>query len=55
MPEHQEIEWKESWRDEYLKWLCGYANPGAGGRSSLHPGCVLTEPVEHRFLLSDYG
>ena len=26
MPEHQEIEWKESWRDEYLKWLCGYAN-----------------------------
>ena len=26
MPEHQEIEWKESWRDDYLKWLCGYAN-----------------------------
>ena len=26
MPEQQEIEWKESWWDEYLKWLCGYAN-----------------------------
>lgn len=26
MPEHQENEWKESWRDKYLKWLCGYAN-----------------------------
>lgn len=26
MPEHQEIEWKESWRDDYLKWLCDYAN-----------------------------
>ncbi len=26
MPEHQEIEWQESWRDDYLKWLCGYAN-----------------------------
>ena len=30
MPEHQEIEWKESWRDEYLKWLCGYANAHGG-------------------------
>jgi len=30
MPEHQEIEWKESWRDEYLKWLCGYANARGG-------------------------
>ena len=23
--EHQSIEWKESWQDEYLKWICGYA------------------------------
>ena len=30
MPEHQEIEWKESWRDEYLKWLCGFANAQGG-------------------------
>jgi hypothetical protein len=30
MPEHQEIEWKESWRDEHLKWLCGYANAHGG-------------------------
>ena len=30
MPEHQEIEWKESWRDEYLKSLCGYANAHGG-------------------------
>jgi len=30
MPEHQEIEWKQSWRDEYLKWLCGYANAHGG-------------------------
>ncbi len=26
MPEHQNIEWKQSWRDEYLKWICGFAN-----------------------------
>ncbi len=30
MPEHQTIEWKESWRDEYLKWICGYANANGG-------------------------
>ena len=26
MKEKQNIEWKESWRDEYLKWICGFAN-----------------------------
>lgn len=31
MPENQNIEWKESWRDEYLKWICGFAN-AKGGR-----------------------
>jgi ATP-dependent DNA helicase RecG len=30
MPEHQNIEWKESWRDEYLKWICGFANANGG-------------------------
>ena len=30
MPEHQSIEWKESWRDEYLRWICGFANAGGG-------------------------
>lgn len=30
MPEHQTIEWKESWRDEYLEWICGYANAYGG-------------------------
>jgi len=31
MPEQQNIEWKQSWRDEYLKWICGFAN-AKGGR-----------------------
>jgi ATP-dependent DNA helicase RecG len=31
MQEKQNIEWKESWRDEYLKWICGFAN-AQGGR-----------------------
>ena len=30
MSENQNIEWKESWRDEYLKWICGFANAVGG-------------------------
>ena len=30
MAESQNIEWKESWRDEYLKWICGFANAQGG-------------------------
>jgi ATP-dependent DNA helicase RecG len=30
MKETQHIEWKESWRDEYLRWLCGFANAEGG-------------------------
>ena len=29
--EKQNIEYKESGRDEYLKWICGFAN-AQGGR-----------------------
>lgn len=29
--ENQAVEWKESWRDDYLRWVCGFAN-GRGGR-----------------------
>lgn len=28
--ESQSTEWKWSWQDEYLKWLCGYANTDGG-------------------------
>ena len=30
MSESQNIEWKETWRDEYLKWICGFANAQGG-------------------------
>ena len=30
MSETQLIEYKESWRDEYLKWICGFANAQGG-------------------------
>ena len=30
MQENQNIEWKEIWKDEYLKWICGFANAKGG-------------------------
>lgn len=30
MTESQNVEYKESWRDEYLKWVCGFANAHGG-------------------------
>lgn len=30
MPEQQNIEYKASWRDEYLKWICGFSNAHGG-------------------------
>ena len=30
MSESQQTEWKVSWRDEYLKWICGFANAQGG-------------------------
>ena len=30
MPEHQNIEYKQSWHDDYLKWVCGFANAQGG-------------------------
>ena len=28
--ETQTIEFKQSWHDEYLEWICGYANAYGG-------------------------
>ena len=28
--ETQTIEFKQSWHDEYLKWICGFANAQGG-------------------------
>jgi ATP-dependent DNA helicase RecG len=28
--ENQNTEWKQAWRDEYLKWICGFANAEGG-------------------------
>lgn len=36
MPEMQNIEWKTKWKDDYLEWICGFAN-AQGGR--IYIGC----------------
>ena len=28
--ESQNIEYKQSWKDKYLKWICGFANAQGG-------------------------
>lgn len=30
MPEQQNIEYKEGWHDDYLKWISGFANANGG-------------------------
>lgn len=30
MPESHNVEYKESWHDDYLKWICGFANADGG-------------------------
>lgn len=35
MKEHQHLEWKETWRDEFMRWICGFANSDGG---TLHIG-----------------
>lgn len=30
MSEKQNIEYKQSWHDDYLKWVCGFANAIGG-------------------------
>jgi len=30
MTEHQTVEYKQIWKDDYLKWICGFANAQGG-------------------------
>ena len=30
MYEKENIEWKSTWKDDYLKWICGFANANGG-------------------------
>lgn len=46
MSESQNVEYKESWRTEYLKWVCGFAT--AKMRSLLYQkNFLLPAPDRH--------
>jgi ATP-dependent DNA helicase RecG len=50
MPEHQNIEYKQSWHDDYLKWIVGFANSQGGtisiGKNDfLLDGYLIDTPV----------
>lgn len=51
-PETQNIEFKQSWHDEYLKWICGFANAIGGiifiGKDNA--GKVVHLPDYHRLM-----
>lgn len=54
MPESQHIEWKETWRDEFLKVICAFANAEGGvlhvGRNDVG---VVVGVVDEAKLLED--
>jgi ATP-dependent DNA helicase RecG len=63
MSEHQNIEYKESWRDEYLKWICGFANANGGkifigiddkgNMTDLHDYKKLMEDIPNKVVSSE--
>ena len=52
MKENQHVEWKETWRDEYLRWVCAFATAEGGvleiGRNNR--GAVVGVPNAARLL-----
>ena len=53
--ESQNIEWKSSWRDEYLKWVCGFANAQGGRIEELeYPVAALREMLLNALVHRNY-
>lgn len=54
MSEHQNIEYKQSWRDEYLKWICEFAN-AQGGKIyiGINDQGIVTGIHEFKKLMDD--
>lgn len=52
--ESQNVEYKEAWRDEYLKWVCGFAN-AQGGRIyiGVNDGGEIVGAADSKRLLED--
>ena len=53
--ESQNLEHKESWRDEYLKWICGFANAQVNAMGAEERAIPILEHVlkNHRVTNGD--
>lgn len=55
MTERQNIEWKQSWHDDYLKWICGFANLPCRQAGAIGGVIYIGKDKEGRVIgLSDY-
>ena len=56
--ESQRVEFKESWQDEYLKWVCGFANAQGGviyiGVNDDGDACDAAKAPRPKFTLHPY-
>ena len=52
MKESQHTEWKRNWRDEYLRWICGFANAEGG---VLVIGLILTYRANPQHMITALG
>ena len=53
MPEQQNIEYKSSWHDDYLDWVCGFAVPfgsAQGTAGSVAEATDASAPLSVRSL-----
>ncbi len=52
--ENQNIEWKSIWKDEYLKWVCGFANAEGGTMYiGVNDKGKVVGIINHQKLLKD--
>ena len=54
MSENQSIEFKEIWKDEYLKWICGFANANGESLLTKHPSKPYNPDIANAFFRSGY-
>ena len=50
MKEYEHIEWKESWRDHHLRWVCGFANAEGGTLLAKHASVPFNPDVANAFF-----
>jgi len=54
MTESQNIEYKSAWRDEYLKWVCGFANANGGKlQIGVNDKAQVIGVDDHKRLMED--